>query len=185
MLNLIIGRSPPWLIPSHYFMLLLPPLMLSDSPRVNWNENRVLVDSWKIMAFPTRVGFGNCSVVRLTCVVPVLFAASHEFPRACPEAPALTLIQIHVGWCTHPVFTYRCSQTPPLLRTDSQLILKRPGLGREGGKAIHFHPFIVFAVNLFSTVGTLYSHLFPPSLPTGLLSLRPPSREDSSCVDKA
>ena len=63
--------------------------MLSGSQRVNWNENRALVKSWKRMAFPFRVGFGNCSVVRLTCVVLVRFAAAHESPHVCPEALAL------------------------------------------------------------------------------------------------
>ena len=88
------------MVPFHLMIsrVSFPLMMLSGSQRVNWNENRVLVNAWKIMAFPIRVGFGNCSVVGRTCVVLVLFAASHEFPHTCPEAPALTPKGIYVGW---------------------------------------------------------------------------------------
>lgn len=134
-------------IPSHYFMLPHSPTMLSDSQRVNWNENRVLVDSWKIMTFPIRVRFGNCSVVRLTCVVLVLFATSQGF-RMHAQKHQHTHADLHLVAHT-PVCTYTCSQAPPLLHTVSKLILKSPGIGRKRGNANHFNPLIMFASSFF------------------------------------
>lgn len=87
-------------IPSRYFTLLPPPAVLSDSQRANWNENRVLVDSWKTMAFPIRVGFGNCSVVRLTCVV--LVCLQHHTGSACVPRSTSTRIQTYSWRYTHP-----------------------------------------------------------------------------------
>lgn len=122
-------------IPSHYFMLSHPPTMLSDSQRVNWNENRVLVDSWKIMTFPIRVRFGNCSVVRLTCVVLVLFTASQGF-HTHAQKHQHTHADLYLVAHT-PVCTYTCSQAPPLRHTVSKLILKSPGKGRNSLQSSH------------------------------------------------
>lgn len=114
------------------FKLLTSPTMLGDSQKGSWHENRVLVDSWKIIAFPIRVGFGNCFVVRLTCVVLVLFCSITWVSTHIPRGTSIA-IQLYMGWCTHPVCTYMCLQAPLIFH----MVCKHPekiwhGERREG-----------------------------------------------------
>lgn len=122
------------------------------------------------MTFPIRGRFGNCSVVRLTCVVLVLFAASQGFHTHAQKRQH-THADLYLVAHT-PVCTYTCSQAPPLRHTVSKLILKSPGIGRKRGNAIHFNPLIMFA-SFFSRIGVPYPCLFSSSLPTWLPSFPP------------
>lgn len=134
------------------------------------------------MTFPIRVRFGNCSVVRLTCVVLVLFATSQGF-RMHAQKHQHTHADLHLVAHT-PACTYTCSQAPPLLHTVSKLILKSPGIGRKRGNANHFNPLIMFASSFFWRIGAPYSCLFSSSLPTWLPSFPPVPWTALTCVCK-
>lgn len=82
------------------------------------------------MAFTIRVGFGNCSVVRLMCVVPVL--SEHH---TCSHTHAQRHQHTHTD--LHEVAHIPCVPyvfTSPPANTVSKLILKGAGIEREGGK---------------------------------------------------
>lgn len=107
-----IGKHSPLFHSSDDFTLLTSPTMLGDSQKGSWHENTVLVDSWKIIAFPIRVGFGNCFVVRLTCMVLVLFCSITWVSTHMPRGSSIP-IQIYMGWCTHPACTHLHVFTSP------------------------------------------------------------------------
>ena len=142
---------------------LTSPTMLGDSQKGSWHENRVLVDSWTIIAFPIRVGFGNCLVVRLTCVVLVLFCSITWVSTHMPRGTSIP-IQIYMGWCTRGLNRTTCVYKPLLFSTQSANILKRPGMGREGkrSKSLYSSHHICF-ITVFEKSGPLYSCSFFPS----------------------
>lgn len=105
--------------------------------------------------------FGNCSEFRLTCMKD-LHCLQHHVGFHARVQKHHTCIQIHVSG-THSAVHRHVFTGRALPHTASKLLLKRPGIGRGEGKAIHFNPHMTVASNLFGRIQVPSSRLVSSS----------------------